>query len=103
MNWDQIAGKWLQVKGDIRQKWGKLTDDDLEVIAGSKDNFIGRIQVRYGIAKDQAQQQLDDWLKTVGPAEPHSGRKVAQIPEEQAKPEEGMLRDQHESKREDRV
>ena len=41
MNWDQISGKWLQIKGNVRQRWGKLTDDDLEVIAGSKDKFVG--------------------------------------------------------------
>ncbi|MGA2983938.1 MAG: CsbD family protein [Terriglobia bacterium] len=65
MNWDQIAGKWSQIKGAVRQKWGKLTDDDLEVIAGSKDKLVGRIQERYGIAKEQAQRQLDEWCKTV--------------------------------------
>jgi uncharacterized protein YjbJ (UPF0337 family) len=77
MNWDQIAGKWSQMKGDIRQKWGKLTDDDLEVIAGSSDKFVGRIQERYGIAKEVAQRQFDDWLKTAVPAEPRSRRKSA--------------------------
>ncbi len=46
MNWDQIAGKWSQIKGGIRQKWGKLIDDDLEVIAGSKDKVVGRLQER---------------------------------------------------------
>ena len=66
MNWDQIAGKWSQVKGDIRQKWGKLTDNDLEVVAGSKDKLVGRIQERYGIAKEQAQRELDEWVTTVG-------------------------------------
>jgi uncharacterized protein YjbJ (UPF0337 family) len=66
MNWDQIAGKWSQVKGDIRQKWGKLTDNDLEVVAGSKDKLVGRIQERYGIAKEEAQRQLDEWVTTVG-------------------------------------
>jgi uncharacterized protein YjbJ (UPF0337 family) len=66
MNWDQISGKWSQVKGDIRQKWGKLTDDDLEVIAGSKDKLVGRIQERYGIQKEEAQRQLDNWVTTVG-------------------------------------
>ena len=66
MNWDQIVGKWSQVKGDIRQKWGKLTDNDLEVVAGSKDKLVGRIQERYGIAKEEAQRQLDEWATTVG-------------------------------------
>jgi uncharacterized protein YjbJ (UPF0337 family) len=75
VNWDRIAGKWSQIKGEIRQKWGRLTDDDLEVIRGSKDKLMGRIQERYGIAKEAARRQLDDWLKTAVPAEPHSRRK----------------------------
>jgi uncharacterized protein YjbJ (UPF0337 family) len=77
MNWDQIAGKWSQVKGGIRQKWGHLTDDDLEVIAGSKDKFVGRIQERYGIAKEEAERQVNEWLNSDRPAEPRSRRKGA--------------------------
>jgi len=65
MNWDQIQGKWTQMKGSIRQKWGKLTDDDLAVIAGSKDKLVGKLQERYGLKKEQAQMQLDEWCKTV--------------------------------------
>jgi uncharacterized protein YjbJ (UPF0337 family) len=95
MNWDQIKGKWSQVKGEIRQKWGKLTDDDLEVVAGSKDKFVGRIQERYGIAKEEAQRQLDGWLKTIGPAEPRSRRRVRQIPAEQPQPDAGIYREGH--------
>lgn len=68
MNWDQIEGKWTQLKGEIRQRWGNLTDDDLEIIAGSKDKFLGRLQQRYGIAKQDAQAQLDDWLLKVSPS-----------------------------------
>ena len=64
MNWDQMAGKWSQMKGEARRQWGKLTDDDLEVIAGSKDKLAGRIQERYGIAKEQAEEQIDRWCKT---------------------------------------
>lgn len=93
MNWEQIEGKWSQVKGEIRRKWGKLTDDDLEVIAGSKDKFVGRIQERYGVAKEEAQQQLDDWLKTAAPAEPRTRRRAAQIPREQGAPGEGVQRE----------
>lgn len=59
--WDQIAGKWKQLKGDIRSTWADLTDDDLEYIAGRKDNLVGRIQERYGIAKEDAQREVDAW------------------------------------------
>lgn len=61
MNWDQMEGKWKQMKGTVKQKWGKLTDDDLDVIAGSKDKLVGRIQERYGIAKEEAQSEVDSW------------------------------------------
>jgi uncharacterized protein YjbJ (UPF0337 family) len=65
MNWDQIEGKWKQMKGAARQKWAKLTDDDLEFIAGNRDQFSGRLQERYGIAKEEAERQLNEWQKTV--------------------------------------
>ena len=61
MNWDQVQGKWKQVKGEAKTRWGKLTDDDLDVAAGQRDQLVGRIQERYGIAKDQAQKEVDDW------------------------------------------
>ncbi len=82
MNWDQISGKWLQIKGNVRQRWGKLTDDDLEVIAGSKDKFVGRLQERYGIAKEQAEREIDDWAITAGDSpetaqKTHASRKGA--------------------------
>jgi len=63
MNWDQLEGKWKQLKGDVRQKWAKLTDDDLEYMAGGRDQFVGRLQERYGVAREEAQKQADEWLK----------------------------------------
>jgi len=51
MNWDQIEGKWKEMKGRLREKWGNLTDNDLEMIAGRRDQLIGRLQIRYGLAK----------------------------------------------------
>jgi uncharacterized protein YjbJ (UPF0337 family) len=63
MNWDQVEGKWKQLKGDVRKQWGKLTDDDLEYMAGSRDKFVGRLQERYGVAREEAQKQADAWLK----------------------------------------
>jgi uncharacterized protein YjbJ (UPF0337 family) len=65
MNWDQVEGKWKQMKGDVKTRWGKLTDDDLDVIAGKRDQLVGRIQERYGVAKDQAQQEVDDWNRNL--------------------------------------
>jgi uncharacterized protein YjbJ (UPF0337 family) len=63
MNTDQWQGKWKQVKGSIKERWGKLTDDDLDVIAGQRDQLAGRIQERYGIAKEQARKQVEDWMR----------------------------------------
>lgn len=64
MDWNQVQGKWKQMKGSAKTRWGKLTDDDLDVIAGKRDQLIGRIQERYGIAKDEAQHQVDEWHRT---------------------------------------
>ena len=63
MNSDRMQGQWKQLKGKIKTQWGKLTDDDLDVISGQKDQLVGRIQERYGIQKDEAQRQVDDWNK----------------------------------------
>ena len=61
MNWDQMEGKWKQAKGSIKQRWGKLTDDDLDVIAGMRDQLIGKIQERYGVTKEAAQKEVESW------------------------------------------
>ena len=61
MNWDQIEGNWKQIKGNVRTQWGKLTDDDLEVVAGKRDKLAGIVQERYGIAKEAAEKQVKDW------------------------------------------
>ena len=65
MNWDRIEGKWKQILGAVRARWGQLTDDDLNVISGKRDQLIGRLQERYGIAKDEAQRQVDLWLTSL--------------------------------------
>ena len=70
MNWDQVEGKWKQMKGSARETWGKLTDDDLEKIAGKKDELIGQVQERYGVAKEEAEKQVSAWLKR------HDGKAV---------------------------
>ncbi len=61
--WDKVAGKWKQLSGDVRSKWGNLTDDDLIQISGEREKLVGKIQERYGIAKDEANRQLDDWSR----------------------------------------
>ncbi len=61
MNSDQLKGKWKQLKGSVKERWGKLTDDDLDVIDGQSEQLIGTIQARYGIAREAAQKQVDEW------------------------------------------
>jgi len=63
MNSDQLQGKWKEIKGMVKERWGKLTDDDLDVIAGQQEQLIGHIQTRYGIAREQAIKQVDEWMK----------------------------------------
>jgi uncharacterized protein YjbJ (UPF0337 family) len=65
MNWDQVEGKWKQFKGQAREKWGKLTDDDLDVIDGRRQQLVGIIQERYGIAREVAEKQADEFVKTL--------------------------------------
>lgn len=64
MNSDQLKGKWKQLKGSVKERWGKLTDDDLDVIDGQHDQLIGIIQERYGIAREVAQKQVEEWDST---------------------------------------
>ncbi len=61
MNADQMKGKWKQMKGSAKERWGKLTDDDLDVIDGQQEQLVGKIQERYGIAREAAQKQVDEW------------------------------------------
>jgi uncharacterized protein YjbJ (UPF0337 family) len=66
MNWDQVQGQFKQFTGQIKAKWGKLTDDDLKVVGGKKDILVGKIQERYGIGKEEAEKQLDGFLGGLG-------------------------------------
>jgi uncharacterized protein YjbJ (UPF0337 family) len=61
MNKDEASGNWKQFKGKMKEKWGKLTDDDMTVIEGKRDQLVGKIQERYGYAKDQAESEVKDW------------------------------------------
>lgn len=62
MNSDELQGKWKQLKGSARQHFGRLTDDDVEIIAGQRDKLIGKLQERYGYMREEAQTKADEWL-----------------------------------------
>lgn len=61
MNWDQAQGNWKQVKGKVKEKWGQLTDDELDQIEGKRDQLVGKIQKQYGISKEEAERQVKHW------------------------------------------
>ena len=65
MNWDQIEGKWKDLKGQVRQKWAKLSDDDYESIAGKKDRLVGKLQEHYGYHKEQADRELNTFFDSM--------------------------------------
>jgi len=87
MNWDRIQGNWKQVTGKAKEQWGKLTDDDLDVIAGRRDQLAGKIQEHYGVAKDEAERQLaawedsatDAWFPAEGDPAPKSGKTTGRL------------------------
>ncbi len=63
--WDQIAGKWKQLRGDVRTQWGDLTDDEVEMAAGQRDKLAGLIQERYGRTKEEANHEIDRWAENL--------------------------------------
>ncbi len=77
MNWDQIKGNWRQFRGKAQQQWGKLTNDDLDVVEGKREELVGRIQTRYGIVREDAERQVKDWeFGALARASPFSLRAV---------------------------
>ena len=62
MNEDTLKGQWMQLKGKVREQWGKLIDDDLDQVEGRSDQLIGKIQERYGVARDEARRQFEAWM-----------------------------------------
>jgi uncharacterized protein YjbJ (UPF0337 family) len=58
MNWDRVEGNWKLFKGKVKEQWGKLTDDELDVIDGKRDQLVGKVQEQYGISKDEAERQV---------------------------------------------
>jgi uncharacterized protein YjbJ (UPF0337 family) len=63
MNWDRIEGNWKQVVGKARAQWGKLTDDDFNIVAGRREQLAGKIQERYGVVKEDADKQISEWIR----------------------------------------
>lgn len=63
MNWDQVEGSWKQLRGKVKEQWGRLTDDDLDVIAGRREQLVGTIQKRYGMVRDDVEHEIDEWLE----------------------------------------
>jgi len=61
MNWEQIKGNWKQFTGHAKERWGELTEDELTRVAGKRDALVGKIQERYGVAKEEAERQVKDW------------------------------------------
>jgi uncharacterized protein YjbJ (UPF0337 family) len=66
MNWDEIEGKWTELRGTVRKKWGKLTDDDLARIKGSREQLAGVLQQRYGFMKEEAEREIDAFSRQCG-------------------------------------
>ena len=62
MNWDQIQGKWKQLKGEIQTRWGKLTDDEVDQIEGNREKLVGKLQEKYGYAKEEAEREADKFM-----------------------------------------
>ena len=65
MDWETVRGNWDAMKGRLRSKWGKLTDDDVDRVGGKKDELVGRLRERYGYAKDKAEREVDEWLASL--------------------------------------
>ncbi len=63
MNWTHIEGNWRELKGKVQTKWGKLTDDDMKVISGKREELLGRLQQRYGYERDRAEREIESWMK----------------------------------------
>lgn len=70
MNWDQVEGNWKQFRGRVKEKWGELTDDDLDKIAGRRDRLEGVLQERYGKLREEVKEEVDEWMKAQT-SEPH--------------------------------
>jgi uncharacterized protein YjbJ (UPF0337 family) len=79
MNWDQIEGKWKQSVGQVKEKWAKLTDDDLGVIRGKRDQLVGKVQERYGIMREEAEHQVEDFERSYHPVDVDENGEIEEV------------------------
>ena len=77
MNWDIISGKWSQLKGGLKSKWSKLTDDDIGMLDGKREHLVGKLVERYGVLKEEAEKQVDAWAHTLGAEIDAASAKIA--------------------------
>ena len=80
MNWDHIKAKWTDTKGELKAKWGKLTDDDLKLAEGKWDQLVARLRDRYGYSKDEAEREVDGFLRKIDARKPSDGEMTDQPP-----------------------
>lgn len=80
MNWNQIEGRWDQLAGHVKSQWGKLTDDDLKNIAGKRQQLVGKLQERYGVLKEDIENQVNVWLDGIKPEVPLAVRSPPPVP-----------------------
>jgi uncharacterized protein YjbJ (UPF0337 family) len=74
MNWTQLEGKWTQLKAEAKTQWGKLTEDDLTYVNGHREKLVGKLEERYGLLRDRAQKDVDDWFAKIGQKIDHLGQ-----------------------------
>lgn len=82
MNWDQMQGRWTELKGQVKSKWGKLTDDDLTMLDGKRETLVGKLVQRYGNTKEQVERELDQWLTTIDQPGRSPGQTRSQSPQQ---------------------
>ena len=76
MNWERVEGQWHQFKGELKSKWAKLTDDDLKNVGGKREQLIGKLQERYGVMKEEAERQVNEWLAKLDARHPNNPGKT---------------------------
>jgi uncharacterized protein YjbJ (UPF0337 family) len=80
MNWSQIEGQWHQITGQVKSKWAKLTDDDVKNVAGKQEQLVGKVQERYGILKEEAVTQVNEWSAKFSSSHDKSGSSAGNTP-----------------------